>query len=56
MFQENLSHFTNFVFEEMQYRKKKKEMDPKNKKRNFFMFSLTHLFIILLVLKILKIF
>ena len=56
MFQENLKHFTNFAFEEMQFRKKKKELDIINKKRNYFMFTLTYLFIILLILKILKFF
>ena len=53
MFKENINHFVGFLSDEVMFRKKKMELNNQNKKRNYFMFSLTYIFLFLLVFKIL---
>ena len=56
MFKESFNHFVVFLMDEVSYREEKMELSKKNKKRNYFMFALTYLFIILLIFKILDFF
>ena len=56
MFKENFNHFVGFLSDEVMFRKKKIELNNQNKKRNYFMFSLTYIFLFLLVFKILGFF
>lgn len=54
MFKENFNHFVGFLSDEVMFRNKKMELN--NKKRNYFMFSLTYIFLFLLVFKVLGFF
>jgi hypothetical protein len=56
MFKENFNHFVGFLSDEVMFRNKKMELNNKNKKRNYFMFSLTYIFLFLLVFKVLGFF
>jgi hypothetical protein len=56
MFKENINHFIGFLMDEYHHREKKMEISKKNKKRNYFMFALTYIFIFLLLFRILNFF